>query len=107
MENAKIEQLYVHIVSGDTQSLADWRADFESMDIESWYGLPAEECKGCWIQAGKLVPRLDDYMSGMDAADIQNDIDRPDWVGVEEMTDSIKVWDKDTASAQLGFYVVN
>lgn len=41
---------YIHHTSGDIATLADWRADFESMDIESWFGLPAEECEGLhWI----------------------------------------------------------
>lgn len=46
---------YIHTISGDIATLADWRADFESMDIESWFGLPAEECDPAnWIDGGKL-----------------------------------------------------
>jgi len=46
---------YVHTISGDIATLDDWRADYESMDVESWHGKPAEECnRENWIKDGKL-----------------------------------------------------
>lgn len=36
--------------------MGEWRDDFENMDVESWYGLPAEECEGLhWIEGGHLT----------------------------------------------------
>ena len=52
----KNEKMYMHEISGDVASMGDWKADFENMDIESWFGLPAEECEGLdWIKGGKLI----------------------------------------------------
>ena len=36
---------YMHGWSGDVATEQEWRNDFESTDIENWFGLPAEECK--------------------------------------------------------------
>jgi hypothetical protein len=47
--------LYMHTISGDVATLSDWRADYESMDVESWHGKPAEEINpDNWIEDGKL-----------------------------------------------------
>lgn len=47
--------VYLHTISGDVATLSDWRADYESMDVESWHGKPAEECDPeNWIKDGKL-----------------------------------------------------
>lgn len=35
---------YMHTVSGDVGSFEDWKNDFDCMDIESWFGMPIEEC---------------------------------------------------------------
>lgn len=41
---------YMHTVSGDVATKDEWRADFESMDIETWFGLPVEQCRNLdWI----------------------------------------------------------
>lgn len=46
---------YIHTISGDIATLSDWRSDYESMDVESWHGKPAEECNPeQWIEDGKL-----------------------------------------------------
>lgn len=46
---------FIHTISGDIATLSDWRADYESMDVESWHGKPAEECNpDNWIEDGKL-----------------------------------------------------
>jgi len=48
---------YIHTISGDIATLDSWRSDYDSMDIESWHGKPAEECNsGDWIKDGKLEP---------------------------------------------------
>lgn len=50
------EKMYMHEISGHVASLEDWKSDFESMDVESWFGLPVEECEGLdWIKGGKLI----------------------------------------------------
>lgn len=36
---------YMHEWSGDVASREMWRDDFENMDIESWFGKEASECK--------------------------------------------------------------
>ena len=52
----KNEKMYMHEISGDVASRDVWKADFENMDIESWFGLPADECEGLdWIECGKLI----------------------------------------------------
>lgn len=48
--------VYVHTISGDIATLDDWRSAYESMDVESWHGKPAEDCnREDWIADGKLV----------------------------------------------------
>jgi hypothetical protein len=57
----KNEKMYIHEISGDVASLSDWKADFDSMDVESWFGLPADECEGMdWIEGGKLIEVVQD-----------------------------------------------
>jgi hypothetical protein len=47
---------FMHNESGDIATMEEWRDDFENMDVESWYGLPAEECEGLhWIEGGHLT----------------------------------------------------
>ena len=49
-------KMYMHEVSGDVASLESWKDDFDRMSLESWFGLPAEECAGKdWIAGGKLI----------------------------------------------------
>ena len=31
-------KMYMHKVTGDVTTEAEWRADFESMGLESWFG---------------------------------------------------------------------
>lgn len=46
---------YINTISGDIATLSDWRSDYESMDVESWHGKPAEKCNSDkWIEDGKL-----------------------------------------------------
>ena len=46
----KNEKMYMHEGSGDVASLENWKSDFNNMDVESWFGLPAEECEGLhWL----------------------------------------------------------
>jgi len=47
---------YMHTISGDVATEESWKADFDSMDVESWFGLPAEECEGRdWLSIEHLV----------------------------------------------------
>jgi hypothetical protein len=40
----------MHYISGDVATVEDWRGDFESMDLETWFGLPIERCEGLhWL----------------------------------------------------------
>lgn len=41
----KQSTFYVHLVSGDIATAEDWKTDFDSMDRETWFGEPIEECK--------------------------------------------------------------
>lgn len=44
-------KFYMHTTSGDVATEQEWRDDFDGMDIESWFGLPADECEGLhWIE---------------------------------------------------------
>ena len=45
MENINPKDMYMHEHSGDVASAEDWKSDFDNMDVESWFGKPAEECK--------------------------------------------------------------
>lgn len=36
---------YLHETSGDVATSEMWESDFNSMDIESWFGLPADRCE--------------------------------------------------------------
>ena len=35
---------YMHTHSGDVATFEMWKNDFDAMDVESWFGKPAEEC---------------------------------------------------------------
>ncbi len=35
---------YMHTHSGDVATFEMWKSDFENMDVESWFGKPADEC---------------------------------------------------------------
>lgn len=35
---------YLHETSGDVATSEMWKNDFDAMDVESWFGKPAEEC---------------------------------------------------------------
>ena len=35
---------YMQIDSGDVATAEMWKRDFDAMDVESWFGKPAEEC---------------------------------------------------------------
>lgn len=50
-----IYTFYQQQQSGDVATLSEWRSDYQSMDIESWHGKPAEECDPeSWIEDGAL-----------------------------------------------------
>lgn len=36
---------YLQVSSGDVATAEMWKSDFDAMDVESWFGKPAEECK--------------------------------------------------------------
>lgn len=36
---------YLQVNSGDVATAEMWESDFNNMDVESWFGKPAEECK--------------------------------------------------------------
>lgn len=41
---------YQQVDSGDVATAEMWKNDFDAMDVESWFGKPAEECKGLhWL----------------------------------------------------------
>jgi hypothetical protein len=47
---------YMHTQSGDVATKEEWKNDFEAMDTETWFGLPAEECEGRdWLDIDCLV----------------------------------------------------
>ena len=40
----------MHTACGDVATIEQWENDFKNMDIEPWFGLPAEQCEGLhWI----------------------------------------------------------
>lgn len=38
-------ETYMHVHSGDVATREMWRSDFESMDVETWFGLEVDQCK--------------------------------------------------------------
>jgi len=49
-------EMYMHTVSGDVASRVDWKNDFDYMGVESWFGVPAEECEGLdWLKDQKYL----------------------------------------------------
>lgn len=49
-------RLFAHKDSGDVQPLADWRSDYNSMDVESWHGKSSDECDPEeWLEDGHLI----------------------------------------------------
>lgn len=52
-KNYNLNKKYLmHIHSGDIATLCEWREEFKSMDLESWFGMEYEECKGLhWLDA--------------------------------------------------------
>lgn len=55
---------YMHKVSGDVATEQEWRDDYESMDVESWFGKSADEItdadKENWLHAGDLIEVVKD-----------------------------------------------
>jgi|DEB0MinimDraft_6_1074348.scaffolds.fasta_scaffold125736_2 hypothetical protein len=35
---------YMHTISGDVATEQEWKDDFNSTDLETWFGRPIEEC---------------------------------------------------------------
>ena len=50
---------YMHKESGDVATEQEWRDDYESMDVESWFGKSVDEItdadKEEWIVGGHLI----------------------------------------------------
>ena len=47
---------YMHTESGDAATVEMWKDDFDSMDVESWFGLPADECTDLhWLDDNKAL----------------------------------------------------
>ena len=49
----------MHLQSGDVEAAEEWRADYESMDLESWFGKHISEItpedKANWEACGHLI----------------------------------------------------
>ena len=46
----KNEKMYMHEVSGDVASMSDWESEFNSMDVESWFGKEESDCENLhWL----------------------------------------------------------
>jgi len=46
----------MHKESGEVASESDWRADYESMDIESWHGCESKDANpNNWLEEGHLI----------------------------------------------------
>lgn len=62
---------YMQIDSGDVATAEMWKSDFDAMDVESWFGKPAEECKDLhWLND---MPAL---------IEVEFDTDLHEWVEV-------------------------
>lgn len=49
------QDLYMNPVSGDVATVEEWKADFESMGKEAWFG--KEDHKGLhWLKDSGLMP---------------------------------------------------
>lgn len=47
---------YMHAESGDVATAEMWKSDFDNMDVESWFGLPADECAELhWLDDSKSL----------------------------------------------------
>lgn len=47
---------YQHTVSGDIATVEDWLGDYQSMDVESWFGKEERDCKGLhWLEDQKCL----------------------------------------------------
>lgn len=54
-----MSEMYMHTISGDVSSKEDWKADYDSMDCESWFGLEIEECKNLhWLEDQKYLVKV-------------------------------------------------
>ena len=52
-------EMYMHTVSGDVANTESWESDFRSMDKESWFGMPIEECDGLhWLNDQRYLIRV-------------------------------------------------
>ena len=45
LEYGRAVPMIFHDISGDVATEQEWLDDFETMDRESWFGLPIEECE--------------------------------------------------------------
>lgn len=41
----KDKKMFMHEVSGDVASLEDWKAEFDDMGVERWFGKEATDCE--------------------------------------------------------------
>jgi hypothetical protein len=50
---------YQHTESGDIANVEDWLNDYQSMDVESWFGKEEKDCKGLhWLEDQKHLVAL-------------------------------------------------
>lgn len=62
---------YMQTQSGDVATAEMWKSDFDAMDVESWFGLPAEECKELhWLDDNNAL------------IEVEWDADQQEWVEV-------------------------
>ncbi len=58
-ESQANEKYYMHKESGDVATELEWRADYDAMDIETWFGVVrldiSDEMERCWLLAGGLI----------------------------------------------------
>ena len=51
-----MKKMYMHTLSGDVATVEEWKDDFDSMDLETWFGLPIDECEGLdWLADQKYL----------------------------------------------------
>lgn len=60
---------YMQIDSGDVATAEMWKDDFDAMDVESWFGKPAEECTELhWLSDNNSL------------VDVEFDTDLQEWI---------------------------
>ena len=50
------ETFYMNPFTGYVATMEEWESDFDSTDVETWFGLPVEECEGLhWLADSCLI----------------------------------------------------